>query len=153
MRASRSWPRSSVPKGCCHDGCARRAVKSISLMGTGQSVVPSRMASTMAMRMTPPATARRCRLNRRQASSPGEKRRPLVRAPAPTSVEGNARIEPAIEDVGDEVEEHDETREHEGNGHDHRCIVGEDRADEERADAGDTKDLFGDDGASGDGGD
>src|SRR5262249_38510783 len=120
MRASRSWPRSSVPKGCCQDGGPRRAVKSMSLMGTGQSVVPSRTASPMAIRMPPPAGARRCRLNRRQASSPGEKRRPLARAPAPTSVEGNARIEPAIEDVGDEVEEHDETREDERNGHYHR---------------------------------
>src|SRR5262245_53594082 len=102
----------------------------MSLIGTGQTVVPSRMASTMAMRMTPLATARRCRLNRRQASSPGEKRRPLARTPAPSSVEGNARIEPAIEDVGDEVEEHHEAREDERHRHHDGCIVGEDRADE-----------------------
>src|SRR5262245_48114447 len=126
MRASRSWPRSSVPKGCCQDGLPRRAAKSMSLIGTDQTVVPSRMASTMAIRMTPLATARRWRLNRRQASSPGENRRPLARPPAPISVEGNARIEPAIEDVGDEVEEHHETGEDERHGHHDRCIVGED---------------------------
>src|SRR5215831_11620094 len=126
MRAMRSWPRSSVPKGCCQDGLSRRAAKSMSLIGTDHSVVPNRMASTMATRITPLATARRCRLNRRQASSPGENRRPLTRVPVRTSVEGNARIEPAIEDVGDEVEEHHEAREHERHGHYDRCIVGED---------------------------
>src|SRR5262245_22186759 len=152
MRARRSWPRSSVPKGCCHDGRPRRAVKSMSLIGTVHTVVPSRMASTMAMRMRPLATARRCRLKRRQASSPGEKRRPHARTPAPTSGEGNARIEPAIEDVGDEVEEHDEAREDERHRHYDRGIVGENRADEQRADAGDAEDLLGDDGASENGG-
>src|SRR5262249_31291740 len=65
--------------------------------------------------------------------------------------EGNARIEPAIEDVGDEVEEHHEASEHERHSHHDGCIVGEDRADEQRADPGNTKDLFGDDGASEDG--
>src|SRR6516165_4276943 len=151
MRASRSWPRSSVPKGCCQDGVSRRAAKSMSLIGTDHTVPPSKMASTIAMRMTPLATARRCRLNRRQASSPGENRRPLPRTPVPTSVEGNARIEPAIEDVGDEVEEHHEAREHERHSHHDGCIVGKDRADEQRADPGNTKDLFGDDGPPEDG--
>src|SRR5215831_1904579 len=126
MRANRSWPRSSVPKGCSQDGPPRRAAKSMSLIGTDHTLVPSRMASTIAMRMRPLATARRCRLNRRQASSPGENRRPLARTPVPTSVEGNARIEPAIEDVGDEVEEHHEAGEDEGHSHHDGCIVGED---------------------------
>jgi hypothetical protein len=76
--------------------------------------------------MTPLATARRCRLNRRQASSPGENRRPLARSPVRTSVEGNARIEPAIEDIGDEVEEHHETGKDECYGHHHGRIIGED---------------------------
>src|SRR5262249_42770885 len=126
MRAMRSWPRSSVPKGCCQDGPSRRAAKSMSLIGTGHTVVPNRMASTMAIRMTPLATARRCRRNRRQASSPGENRRRLARVPERTSVEGNARIEPAIEDVSDEVEEHYETGEDERHGHHDGRIVGED---------------------------
>src|SRR5262252_734478 len=142
MRASRSWPRLWVPKGCCQDGPSRRAAKSMSLIGTVQTVVPSRMTSTIAIRMTALAIARRCRLNRRQASSPGENRRPRARAPVSTSVEGNARIEPAIEDVGDEVEEHHEAGEDERHSHHDRSIVGEDGADEQRADPGNAKDLL-----------
>ena len=53
----------------------------------------------------------------------------------PASAEGNAWVEPAIEDIGDQVEEDDEAGEHERHRHDDRRVVGEDRADQQRADA------------------
>src|SRR5204863_1092896 len=113
MRAKRSWPRSSVPKGCAHDGLLRRAVKSISLIGKLQRRGPSRIASTMAIRTAALTNARRWRRNRRHASRPGEKCRARAGTAAPASAEGNAWVEPAIDDIGDEVEEDDETGQHE----------------------------------------
>src|SRR5436190_6947878 len=147
MRASKSCPRSSVPNGCDHDGGSMRAAKSISLMATRQTNGPSAIATIIITRTMALANARRWRRKRRQASSHGENGR-ILRGAAATSAEGDARIEPSIEDVRDEVEQDDETGEHEGDGHDHRRVIGEDRADQQRADAGNAEDLFGDDGAA-----
>ena len=47
MRDSTSWPRSSVPIGCAHDGPCSRAVKSISLIGTVHTSGPSITARIM----------------------------------------------------------------------------------------------------------
>src|SRR5581483_11354004 len=126
MRAMRSWPRSSVPSGCAHDGPMRRAVKSISLIGTCHSSGPARIAITMATSRKLLASASRCRRKRRQASRPGEKcrARPCAGAGAAASIEGDARVEPAIEEIGDEVEDDDETGEHEGDGHHDGRVVG-----------------------------
>src|SRR5918999_2267094 len=148
MRASRSWPRSSVPSGCCHDGPTRRALKSISLIATLQANGPSRMASTIAANIAPLTSAMRCRRKRRQASRPGETYRRRMRTAPPVSAEGDARVEPAIKDIGDQVEEDDEAGEHERHGHHDWGVIGEDRADQERADPGDAKDLLGDDRAA-----
>ena len=57
MRASKSWPRSSVPSGCSHEGPFRRAAKSMSLIATFQISGANRMARIIVMRMTPLATA------------------------------------------------------------------------------------------------
>src|SRR6185503_5159577 len=94
----------------------------------------------MRARITAPATARRWRRKRRQASAHGEwlRARRFGAAPAPLAVR-DPGVEPAIEDVGEQVEEDDQAREHEGHRHDHRRVVGEDRADQERADAGTRK--------------
>src|SRR6185436_6621013 len=137
MRARMSWPRSSVPSGWLHDGRWSFALKSISLIGTCQRSGPTSTASAMMARITAPATARRWRRKRRQASAHGEwlRARRLGSAPAPLAV-SDPGVEPAIEEVGDQVAEDHEAREHEGHRHDHRRVVGEDRADEERADAG-----------------
>src|SRR3954447_26451025 len=148
MRASRSWPRSSVPNGCCHEGPSRRAVKSISLIGTFHRNGPSTMAAMIANKIARLATARRWRRNRLQASRRGEKRRSRLCTVALTSAVGDTWVEPAIEDIGDQVEEDDETGEHERHRHDEGRVVCEDRADQERADAGNAKDLLGDDGAT-----
>src|SRR5687768_1940889 len=150
MRASRSWPRSSVPNGCLSDGPARRAVKSMSLIGTRQMSGPKSTARTITVRITVPRTARWWRRKRRPTSAQGE----LLRArfagsggTSPSAV-GDAGVEPAIEQVGDEVEEDHEAGEDEGHRHDHGRVVGEDRADEERPDAGHAEDLLGHDGAA-----
>ena len=72
MRASRSWPRSSVPNGCSHEGVLSRAVKSISLIGTLQTNGPSSTAKVSTVRIATLATAMRWRRNFRHASKPGE---------------------------------------------------------------------------------
>src|SRR5215470_2328125 len=108
MRDSRSWPRSSVPNGWSQDGGASRAVKSISLIGTSAS-----SASTMTL-----AAARRWRRKRRTASRQGEKRRSRFCGTSAASAIGDAWVKPAIDHIGQEVEENDEAREHESHCHD-----------------------------------
>src|SRR5215831_13685739 len=147
MRASRSWPRSSVPKGCTADGTSMRAVKSISLIGTCHRAGPSTTASPIASRTIELTTARRCRRKRRQASSAGETCGASSRL-APRSAVSDAGVEPAIEDVCNQVEQDHQAREDEGHAHDDRRVIRQDRIDEERADAGHAEDLLSDDGAA-----
>src|SRR5215471_15964519 len=146
MRESRSWPRSSVPNGWSQDGALRRAVKSISLIGTRQSRGPIKIASASSVSTITLTAARRCRRKRRRASRPGEKRRSLRTGARATSTVGDAWVKPAIDDIGQEVEENDETGEHEGHRHDNRRVVGKDRTDQQRADTGNAENLLGDDG-------
>src|SRR5258706_1252815 len=160
IRASRSWPRSSVPNGCFNDGGFSRAPKSISLIATGHSHGPNTTPATMMTRIKAPIKASLCRLKRRHMSCAsetdrrgrgtgggrgGEARR--------RSAEGDARVEPAIEEIRQQVEKDDEAGEHERDAHDHRRVVGEDRADQQRADARYAKDLLSDDRAAEDRGD
>src|ERR1044072_9161612 len=147
MRASRSCPRSSVPKGCAHDGGCMRAAKSMSLIATRHTNGPNAIARIIAARMMALTNGSRWRQKRRQASSHGETGRtfPGPAATSGTLPERDARIEPSIEDVRDEVEQDHEAGEHEGDRHDHRRIVGEDSADTQRGDAGDAEDLLGGD--------
>ena len=136
MRASRSWPKSSVPNGCCHDGPSRRAAKSISLIGTLQSERPQQNRGNdgeqdhnahnrqaMAAETSPCLEAWR------------ETPLPTALGRSEASAVGDAGVEPAIQDIGDKVEKDDEAGEHEGHGHDDGRVIGEDRADEQRADA------------------
>src|SRR5215472_12702498 len=151
MRASRSWPRSSVPSGCCQDGPCSMALKSMSLIATGHTMGPSATVSTIAVRMTRLAIASRWRRKRRHAS----RRRAAGRrsaAPAAVLAVSDARVEEAIKQVRNQVEQDHKAGEDEGHAHDHRRVVGEDGADEERADARDAEDLLGDDGAAEHGG-
>src|SRR5262245_29712376 len=124
----------------------------MSLIGTRHHSGPSATVSTIAAKIAVLATARRWRRKRRQDSRPGDTLRrtggPASAAGAPTSAERNAWVEPGIEEVRDEIEQDDEAGEDERHGHDHRRVVGEDRTDEERSDAGDAEDLLGDDGAA-----
>src|SRR5215469_503111 len=141
MRASRSCPRSSVPNGWAQDGPSRCALKSISLIGTRQTSGPSATASTIRAKITMLTTAGRCRRNRRQVSVPGETR--LARPPpsCPALAVGNARVEPAIEQVGDQIEQDDEAGKDERHRHDHRRVVRQYRTDQQRTDARDAEDL------------
>src|SRR6187200_2633845 len=115
MRASRSCPRSSVPKGCFIDGPARRAAKSMSLIGTRQRSGPKSTASTITERMSTPMTASLWRRKRRHTSAHGELllARAGLAGMSPSAV-GDAGVEPAIEEVGDEVEEDHQAGEDEG---------------------------------------
>src|SRR6266581_6222762 len=148
MRAKRSWPRSSVPNGCAQEGVARRAVKSISLIGMRQTSGPNSTADVSSVRTTTLTTAMRWRRNLRHTSTPGETRRRRPTSGIATSAIGDAWVEPAIDDIGQEIEDDDETGEHERHRHDDGGVVGEDGADQQRADAGDAEDLLGDDGAA-----
>src|SRR3990167_10636361 len=91
------------------------------------------------------ATESRGGRKRRQASPAGVVGRLLrgaAAAGAAVSAESDAGVEPAIQDIGNEVEEDDETGEHEGHGHHDRRVVGEHGRNQERADAGDAEDLL-----------
>src|SRR6187431_2946725 len=114
MRAKMSWPRSSVPKGCLALGVLRRAVKSISLIDIFQKSGPRRTSSTIATSTARPNTASLWRRKRRQASAAGEtlRRRGAAAAAARLAI-ADAGVEPGIEQVGDQVEQDDEDREHE----------------------------------------
>src|SRR5262245_17117067 len=129
MRASRSCPRSSVPNGCAADGPFNRAVKSISLIGTRHAQGPTRTPTTMIARMMAPASASLCRRKRRHASAPrsrgGRDGAPPLKAAVVPALGASvvpafeasvvpafealavrdAGVEPAIEDVGEQVEE------------------------------------------------
>src|SRR6187399_1565069 len=150
MRAKMSWPRSSVPNGWTEVGVCRRDVKSMSLIATFQTSGPNATMSTITVRTTRPMTASRCRRKRRHASAAGEtlRRRAGTAVSAAGLAVADAGVEPAIEHVGDQVEEDDETREHEGHRHDHRRVVAQDGVDQERADARNPEDLLGDDRAA-----
>src|SRR5436190_4154737 len=150
MRAKMSWPRSSVPNGWLAVGVCSRDVKSMSLIATFQTSGPIVTRSTMTTSTVRPTTASRCRRKRRHASAAGEtlRRRGAATVSATGLAIADAGVEPAIEEVGDEVEEDDEAREHERHGHDHRRVVAQDGVDQERADAGNAEDLLGDDGAA-----
>src|SRR2546430_4940 len=68
MRARRSWPRSSVPSGCDHEGVLSLALKSISLTGTRQTRGPATTPTTMTTRTAAPTVASRWRRKRRPVS-------------------------------------------------------------------------------------
>src|SRR5882757_1527603 len=131
MRANRSWPRSSVPNGCPHDGKLSRAVKSISLIGSRQTSGPRKTADVSSTRITTLATAMRWRRNFRHTSKPGESRRGRSSSGAAISAVGDAWVKPAINDVSQEIEDNDETGEHECHRHDDRRVIGEDRRDQQ----------------------
>src|SRR4051812_28649874 len=104
MRAKMSCPRSSVPNGWFAVGVCRRDVKSMSLIATFQSSGPTATISTMIARTIRPATAILCRRKRRHASAAGETLRCRADAGAGLAI-ADAGVEPAIEQVGDQVEE------------------------------------------------
>src|SRR5450759_4949067 len=103
MRESRSWPRSSVPNGCRQDGGFRRAVKSISLIGTVHNHGPVAKPMTITNKISAPTSANRCRLKRRQMSSESETVRARLKASGGLA-ERDARVEPAIQDIRQQVE-------------------------------------------------
>src|SRR5690349_22919633 len=120
----------------------------MALMATPQTSGASTIAATITISTPALSTAMRWRRKRRHASSHGENGRAGRSTTAAKSAECDAGIEPSIEHVRDEIEQHDEAGEHEGHRHDHRRIVGKDRADDQRTDAGNAEDLLGDDGAA-----
>src|SRR3954454_4666757 len=149
MRARMSWPRSSVPKGCVGVGVLRRALKSMSLICTRQTSGPNATIAIITSSTTSPSTASLWRLKRRHASSHGETlRRGCVAVATTGSAVADAGVEPAIEDVRDEVEGDHEARGDEGHRHHHRRVVALDRVDQQRPDARDAEDLLGDHGAA-----
>src|SRR5689334_13299903 len=121
MREKMSWPRSSVPNGCFAVGVCRRALKSMSLIDSFQNSGPNATSRTIVASTIRPTTASLWRRKRRHASAHGER---LRRRGAPSGglAIADAGIEPGIEQVGDQVEEDDETGEHEGHRHHDRRV-------------------------------
>src|SRR5262249_61821548 len=144
MRASRSWPRSSVPKGWLQDGPSRWALKSMSLIGTGKSSGRNATPSTINAKMAALATASLCRQNLCHVPCRRVEARSVSLALTSAGLAiGDARVEPAIENVGSQVEQDHQAGDYERHRHDHRRVVGEDRADQQRSDPRDAKDLLG----------
>src|SRR5712671_3484078 len=108
MRANTSCPRSSVPNGWPSDGGFRRALKSMSLIASFQNKGPNATISTMMPSTMSPATASLWRRKRRHASAQGEV---SLRRGATALAVADAGVEPAIEQVGDQVEEDHEAGE------------------------------------------
>src|SRR3974377_885691 len=98
----------------------------MSLIGTCHKSGPSATAISIKPRMTALAAANRCRRNRAPVSKPGTGRSPRVRRSDRAQTGEDAGVEPAIEDVGNQIEQDDQTGEYKGDRHDHRRIVGED---------------------------
>src|SRR6185295_20399131 len=98
--------------------------------GTFHNQGPTSTPSTMMPRTTPPKSASLWRRKRRHDSSPQRRRGVWAAPPDNASTVADAGVEPAIEHVCNEVEEDHQAGEHEGDRHDHRRVVGEDRADE-----------------------
>src|SRR6266567_3628620 len=125
---------------------------------------PTSTANTMMASMPAPKIASWWRRNRRHAS-PVSVSAGRLAASAPASITsavvplailprlavGDPRIEPGVDQVRDQGEEDDENREDEDDRHDHRRVVREDGADQERPDARHAEDLLGDHGAGEDG--
>src|SRR5450755_4326736 len=97
-----SWPRSSVPKGCAIVGVFNRAVKSMSLIESFQKIGPKATMKTITASTTRPATASLCLRKRRHASAQGETLR--IRGATALAI-ADAGVEPAIEQIGDQVEQ------------------------------------------------
>src|SRR5690348_3216835 len=102
----------------------------MSLIGTAHKSGPNATASSIDARTAKLTIASRCRQNRRQVSNPGEVRSVASTIAGETLAVGDARVEPAIENVGNQVEQDYETGKYEGHRHDHRRIVGENGADQ-----------------------
>src|SRR5450759_2715756 len=98
-------------------------------------------------RISAPTSASRWRLKRRQMSCASEMVRVRLTASGGLA-QGDARVEPAIQDVRQEIEGDHQTGKDEGDGHNDGRVVGENCADQERADAGHPEDLLGDDRAA-----
>src|SRR3954469_26029158 len=96
---------------------------------------PSTTADVNIARITTLATAMRWRRNFRHASKPGEMRRGRLSSGTATSAIGDAWVKPAIVDIGQKVEDDDETSEHERHRHDDGRVIGENRGNQQRADA------------------
>src|SRR5260370_35742418 len=91
--------------------------------------------------MTALATASLCRRKRRQISPAGDARSTRTMPSELGLAVGEARVEPAIEDVGKQVEQDNQAGEHKRHRHNNRRVVGEDRVDQHRSAAWDAKEL------------
>src|SRR5215470_3786383 len=111
----------------------------MSLMATGHKSGPTRIDSASSASTATLIAARRWWENRRHASRHGEKRRLRWAREGAASTIGDAWVKPAIDDVGQQVEENDETGEHERDRHDDGRVIGKDSADQKRADPGNTE--------------
>ena len=152
-RASRSWPSASVPQGCAQDGPCSMAEKSIASIGTRQISGPTRTPNTISAEhdqaRPPPADACGSAATPRASATAAPRRaaprQPPGQRPQRRAMRGSSQTysRSAIR-----LSKHDEAGVHEGDGHDDRRVVGQDRRDQQRSDAGNAEDLFRDDGAA-----
>src|SRR5262249_45027923 len=121
---------------------------SMSLMATGHRLGPNTIARIISNRMTAPASAKRWRRNRRQASNASDVERGRRAGALVASSEGDAGVEPSIEDISDQVEQHHKAGKYERHRHPHRGGGGQDRAGPPPTGAGKSEDLLGHDGTA-----
>ena len=138
MRASRSCPRSSVPKGCAQEGPCNLALKSISLMGSFQTSGPSKTANTINANSTAPAKASLWWRNRFQVSAPSERGGKLpTNAAVPAlpncgnSAKRDSGVEPSIKQICYQITSNHQTGKYKRHSHHHRRVVGQYRGNQQ----------------------
>src|SRR5215510_6563476 len=145
MRANRSCPRSSVPRGWARLGPCKDTAKSMSLMRWWYTRGPKSVLSVNTMRTVMPKRARRCRQKRRQkfrhrlwdlaAAGPVAPYGAAFTAvmalsdcsrigetPRTSSAVGNPRVEKAIDKVSKQIEQNHQSCIDKGNCHNYRRV-------------------------------
>src|SRR5262245_27844409 len=143
-RVKMSRPKLSVPNRCVDDGGSRLLARSVLTGSKGVKTGAARAAATTSPTMSRPIHAERGRASRRGASRPAEA---TGTAPA-MSVVADTRVEEGVGEVGQQVHQDHEDREHEGQSLHHRIVTTECGLDEQKPRPGDGVHRFRYDGST-----
>src|SRR5215467_3235044 len=147
-RLSTSRPTLSVPSQCARPGRARLLPRFCASGSYGDSSGAASATMTAVRSTAAPKGASRARAARRSASQRRSRTAVSVDAAGARSANADSGIDPAIEQVDEQVA-HDETdRDEQNHALDQRIVACEHRIDHETAHARQREDVFGDDGAA-----
>src|SRR5262249_51310679 len=138
VRLSTSRPKRSVPKGGARDGAVRASDALIRVGAWGARAPASAASSTMAATIPVPKSTSRFRSAGRRARRQSDA----------ASAIPDARVDPRVDQVDQEVGDHEERADEQDGPLDERVVPLEDAPQEESPDAGQREDLLGDDHAA-----